>query len=1697
MRARNSVNNAVDAGVRAGEIVINVTEQVLVTGTLIADSLISINVTASTGAGAMVTYGAGINSFTADAGSGILTLNAGGRISIVTSHSIYSGAQIETLGNNTAITLNAGTDLTLAQGAVVRSMGNNGAIALTGGGAMHLNSGSTVLSGASFNVGDSAPTLTGSGATLALVSAGEMTLAGGLVAGGAMTLSSGDAASGHADYFDTLPGTTLAALADQSKYAGIIAALNGGTISAELLQLFTSAGLALDGTVAVTSVANYTPFSDLSDEAKDRVAVALGYTVIKGGAFYNPATGQLLTTLTEGPQVSAQTGYTMHNGLVFFNPAAAAGAQLVSGFVQGLSADYNNGRIDWAGAGVSAPAANTAFGQLSGAQKLVVANTLGYVFDYYGMPGQLWDGDPTISSDDIARPDADATYAQLTAQQKAIVIAYIDSGSGAKNYFNYNAAAGKKVVTTFTQGPLTDYSNANIYWGAAGQPAADASFDSLTLAQKKVVAVSLGYDSYDGTTYFNPAAAAGHQLVTQVATGAVAAFDIDDIDWGGVRPPAEHATFEQLTVEQRAIVAAGLGYDAVAQQVYYKAGGAATPATVVATLRQGAGLDYLNTALNWGSVDKPADNTGFDLLTLAQQNRVLEQLGYQRWDGLVYHDADAAAGKQYKLTFVEGSDYHNADIGWSEVAIPADGTAYADMTAEQQFRVRAQTGFTSVFGSNETVYYKAGAGTRSAVQSFTEGIDYSNSALGLGSAAGVDSDRWLVTVKSGAGAGAATTTYVVYAPNETGDAAPDRLLIQQPHPLLGQRGFGFLLTGTVYTLQDNADFVVGGSGDAIVIGNIHLLGCGADLVVQSDNFVYWQGSADVGGSITLQGGVALDGSNLNGANADGTSLYLHATSRLDTSAAGSSITLQGGRDVELHGTVTAGGAGAAGADATISVTAGQQILVDSALLASKSVTLTTTGATGADDNNYSVLMTAAGGLTALGNSSDLNGGLVSITTTGSITLAGNVRSGGASAIVNGDGIDMSSIEMRAGGQLYLGALVNVAGGATQAEIGAILRASQLIALHGGVSADGIGVKMPGGAGLATSNADGSIVITSAQDAQIMGVVVAGGAIVSSHDSRGELLGTRAVSGNGNSSIRIEADQQIRIGRDLIAGQLIDVRGGVGAGTPTALDPWADEGIVLNGNVHLKTLQENSVINLSSSGDMSVLTPAWTQQIEADSFAEFARGDLSADVAFLLTINLGTHTVSGLVTLRAADTLANAGPVNLAASLQAAIKAATFTVTVNGGLAGTPAVGSVVAVDTDTLKVRTNDNRMLLTSNYGFSLAAVAGGNAGLLGLTQLANSNPSAGATVSARDVAIDASARGSVANLGKANAPGGEITVSGWIRAHSGINLYAGTSASGRQDLTLTAGSVLEDAQRQHGAQPDRPCRAAGRPGRPRQLCRHHHQRGRYARAARQPDGTARHRGDGRARRAGRRGQHPQLRHRQIQFHRHQRPHPHHRPERRRHRQPDRRRQPVAEPAADRRHQRYTDCHRQRRPVEPPGADLVGPEHRPERCAEHQQRDAASLRPRSNADGQRQYRLARHRRRGRLDVGHGRRRPRPLQHPIVAAGCRPAPRPDGWRQHGHRQYGEPWRRRHAGRQHADQPQGRRRADAGAGCPPVDRSGPEPDRVARRQRGHRRHAARRRQLHRRRPRRQLRPVRVDRQGRHAGHPQHPRGVAGQ
>ena len=185
----------------------------------------------------------------------------------------------------------------------------------------------------------------------------------------------------------------------------------------------------------------------------------------------------------------------------------------------------------------------------------------------------------------------------------------------------------------------------------------------------------------------------------------------------------------------------------------------------------------------------------------------------------------------------------------------------------------------------------------------------------------------------------------------------------------------------------------------IVRGNINVLGAGGDLTLQSDDWMYWEGYANVAGDMTLYGGLELDGTDRGGADMHGSSVYVHPTSNLVTSGAGTDITIRGSQDVDVLGAVVAGGVIGetgvtwAGPDSTVSVTAGQQVYVDTGILAAKTVAVhRRRGGRGRRPAERPV--TTAGGLTAAGSPPTAAAGWWKSPATTDVQIMGNLLSGG-------------------------------------------------------------------------------------------------------------------------------------------------------------------------------------------------------------------------------------------------------------------------------------------------------------------------------------------------------------------------------------------------------------------------------------------------------------------------------------------------------------------------------------------------------------------------------------------------------------------------------------------------------------------------------------------------------------------------------
>ncbi|MEY2727404.1 MAG: hypothetical protein RLZZ458_3271, partial [Planctomycetota bacterium] len=646
--------------------------------------------------------------------------------------------------------------------------------------------------------------------------------------------------------------------------------------------------------------------------------------------------------------------------------------------------------------------------------------------------------------------------------------------------------------------------------------------------------------------------------------------------------------------------------------------------------------------------------------------------------------------------------------------------------------------------------------------------------------------RWLATDEN-------QTQYVIYLADNNNDQTLDAIQVLDPHVLIGQRGFSFLVTGTLTVMDANQQLSLQATDDVLIRGNINLLGIGSDLVLQSDKWVYLEGELQVDGDMTIYGGVELDGRNRNGVGVNGSSVLIPATSRLIATGAGSQIDIRGAKDVDVLGAVVAGGTVTttgvtwAGPDAEVRIQSGQQVYIDTGVLAAGSV-FVQGGTAGADDNGLSVYLTTASGITAAGLTSGTTGSAVEIRSVGDIQIQGTVVSGGTmQQTFNAQGQRIgetftwsakpSSIVVAAqDGQAWIGGMAMTTAG-TLVETGGNLWTTSSIEISGGVNSTGIGVRISAASQVVAVDPAASIVMNSAGDADLQGSIIAGALLTRTYDANGEFLGRTITNYNGDSTIRVQADNQIRLGRDLRAGKSIDLVGGLDPVEPGV--EYSGNGILQSGFVRISTWRPNSEVNLNAPGKISILAPAYTQEIRAEGFVATANGRLTQNVVLSLWLSKVDFDITAQVTIPAASTSTNTSVQDLLADIQAALNAATWKVVRTDNPAH--ALNSNYTFDSASpdLVPALADSRIALTSSYKHRLQnnSVA---ANLLGFslseTDLDSSLP----------YAILADQPGSVVRIGAPAGPNGKLYIAGKILAHSEIVLYSGAPEQGASADTI-----------------------------------------------------------------------------------------------------------------------------------------------------------------------------------------------------------------------------------------------------------------------------------------------------------------------
>ena len=149
--------------------------------------------------------------------------------------------------------------------------------------------------------------------------------------------------------------------------------------------------------------------------------------------------------------------------------------------------------------------------------------------------------------------------------------------------------------------------------------------------------------------------------------------------------------------------------------------------------------------------------------------------------------------------------------------------------------------------------------------------------------------------------------------------------------------------GTGTGTADGSDDVAYSSVDVLVEGSIFLRGDDSSLVVTSPQRVKFATSfIEVNDGVFVDGrGVTYEAARIAGEDAHlHSSVFIDATAVITSYGEGSHIEINGEHDVDVYGTVLAGGSIGptgvtwSGPDAEVTVTSGEQVYIQSGLLAS-------------------------------------------------------------------------------------------------------------------------------------------------------------------------------------------------------------------------------------------------------------------------------------------------------------------------------------------------------------------------------------------------------------------------------------------------------------------------------------------------------------------------------------------------------------------------------------------------------------------------------------------------------------------------------------------------------------------------------------------------------------------------------------------
>ncbi|MFM8729019.1 MAG: hypothetical protein ACKON9_28285, partial [Planctomycetaceae bacterium] len=239
-----------DSGLTGSKVELLVDEQLQISGWIKANSVVDIDVTASSGQGSLAGFSDGINSVNTDITALIQTTGTGSTIDIDAVGTVRNAGTIEARGAGSKLMIDATLAVRNLEGGILTAPGAGSSITATGGTWLWIDSGSAVMAGVRFNVVGATPIpeILGQNSTITLNSPSEMWLAGSVTASSSMTLNAGLRNFSHQEYFDTLPGRVLASTQPLTER---ITSLKQLTFPDDLRPVFATAKLDLTETVTV------------------------------------------------------------------------------------------------------------------------------------------------------------------------------------------------------------------------------------------------------------------------------------------------------------------------------------------------------------------------------------------------------------------------------------------------------------------------------------------------------------------------------------------------------------------------------------------------------------------------------------------------------------------------------------------------------------------------------------------------------------------------------------------------------------------------------------------------------------------------------------------------------------------------------------------------------------------------------------------------------------------------------------------------------------------------------------------------------------------------------------------------------------------------------------------------------------------------------------------------------------------------------------------------------------------------------------------------------------------------------------------------------------------------------------------------------------------------------------------------------